>query len=396
MFSFTFSNDENSTEEFPPEKGFKRGYFLILISFLSAIIGGIIASILIFYILGLNPIDLAKGRYKTPVIERRIILKKDSKLLETDSTIAVAQKVQPSVVNIRTTVSPGFFGLEERKGIGSGVIFRSDGYILTNNHVVEDAEEIWVTIGDEPDVRGKVVGRDPQTDLAVVKVSKKNLPAAELGSSARLKVGELAVAIGSPFGFEHTVTAGVISALNRDFSVTLDNGETATYTGLIQTDAAINPGNSGGALANEAGQVVGINFLIASTTGGSQGVGFAIPIDLAQDVAAQLIEKGKVSHSYVGIVGSTVDREVAEKHNLFVKEGAIIVRVAPNTPAAKAGLKVGDVIVFFDSKSIKNMDGLISAIRKKKVGDRVKITYFRKKEKKTVELTLAEKPRSFR
>ncbi|HEY4686870.1 MAG TPA: trypsin-like peptidase domain-containing protein, partial [Candidatus Subteraquimicrobiales bacterium] len=236
------------------------------------------------------------------------------------------------------------------------------------------------------------VGRDPETDLAVVKINKKDLPAAELGSSSDLRVGELVVAIGSPFGFEHTVTVGVVSALNRNVTIPGED-QVQTYTDLIQTDAAINPGNSGGALTNASGQVIGVPSLIFSASGGSQGVGFAIPINLAKDVAEQLIKTGEAVHPYIGIVGTTVDKDVAKQFNLSVEEGAMINRIASNTPADKAGMKAGDVVTTFDGKPIKTMDDLIAAIRAKKVDDKVKLTFVRGKDKKEVELTLAEKPR---
>ena len=390
---------ESSSPEIPQTNTANRFLFPIVLALIGAIIGGIIASLLVPYLFGLNPIDLLSGKYSIskegsgkPATITKITTKVSR---DSDPVIAAAQKVRPSVVNIRTQRQIGGVfhqGLED-SGLGSGVIFRSDGYILTNNHVIAGADVIFVAIGNEPDVRGRVVGRDAETDLAVVKVNKENLPAAELGSSADLKVGELVVAIGSPFGFEHTVTAGVVSALNRNVSVSDESGG-QTYTDLIQTDAAINPGNSGGALANAAGQVVGIPSLIFTESGGSQGVGFAIPINLGEDVADQLIKSGQVVHPFIGVVGTTVDKDLANQFNLSVEEGALVNRVSEGTPAAKADMKPGDVVVSFAGKPIKSMDELIAAIRSKKVGDKVKLTFVRGKDKKEVELTLAEKPRS--
>ena len=390
-------DQETSSPEAPQPKTANRFLSLLVLALISAIIGGVIASFLVPYFFGLNPLDLLSGRYSiseeggkektsikiTPKVSR-----------DTDAVIAVAQKVKPSVVNIRTHSQVGgtFHSELEESGMGSGVIFRSDGYILTNNHVIEGADVIFVAIGNEPDVRGRVVGRDPETDLAVVKINKKDLPAAELGSSSDLRVGELVVAIGSPFGFEHTVTVGVVSALNRNVTIPGED-QVQTYTDLIQTDAAINPGNSGGALTNASGQVIGVPSLIFSASGGSQGVGFAIPINLAKDVAEQLIKTGEAVHPYIGIVGTTVDKDVAKQFNLSVEEGAMINRIASNTPADKAGMKAGDVVTTFDGKPIKTMDDLIAAIRAKKVDDKVKLTFVRGKDKKEVELTLAEKPR---
>ncbi|MFQ5575290.1 MAG: S1C family serine protease, partial [Terriglobia bacterium] len=199
--------------------------------------------------------------------------------------------------------------------------------------------------------------------------------------------------IGSPFGFEHTVTAGVISALNRNVTTADQSGGT-TYTGLIQTDAAINPGNSGGALVNAAGQVVGVPSLIFSTTNGSQGVGFAIPVDLAKDIADQLIKTGKASHPYIGVVGTTVDKEIAREFDLTASEGALINRIAPSTPAADAEIKAGDVVIRFEGEKIRSMDDLIAAIRKKRVGDDVTLVLIRGSDEKEIKLKLAEKPRA--
>jgi len=377
------------------------GLTFLMVALISAIIGGIIASFVVPYVFGVNPLKLLSGKYlrpSSPSLRYETPLQKIKIFSTSDPVVAVAQKVQPSVVNIRTKMIMSDLFHEDvvARGIGSGVIFRKDGYILTNYHVIEDAKEIWVTIGTEEDIKGTVLGVDPETDLAVVKVDRKNLPAAEIGSIKDVKVGELAVAIGSPFGFEHTVTAGVISALNRTISTADPHKEVVkTFTNLIQTDAAINPGNSGGALCNSKGQVVGINTLIYSTTGGYQGIGFAITIDTAIDVADQLIKKGKVSHPYIGILGQTVDKEYAKKHGLKIDHGAILVEVVEDSPAGRVGLERGDIIIVFDGKPIKNMDELIEAIRSKDVGDKVKVTYLRDDKKTTVQLTLAEKPRRF-
>jgi len=349
--------------------------------------------------LGVDPLSILKGEGLKAIPIERVIYrgKARSGSASTDPITDVAEKVQPSVVNIRTknAMSDFFHKDVTVSGQGSGVIFRKDGYIITNNHVIQDAKEIWVTIGTDKDVRGTVVGTDSETDLAVVKVDRKDLQIADLGSVKDLQVGELAIAMGSPFGFERTVTAGIISALNRtvSFSSGADTG-IKTYTNLIQTDAAINPGNSGGALCDADGRVIGINTLIYSQTGSYEGIGFAIPIDTARNVANQLIEKGEASHPYIGILGTTVNKDYAEQHKIELDYGAIIAEIVKGGPADKAGMKKEDIIIEFDNEKIKDMESLIVAIRNKNVDDKVKVVFVRNNKEKTVKLTLAEKPKT--
>lgn len=365
---------------------------IFLAALTGAVIGGLIVVVAIPFIFGVGPQELLKGElFRPKAVEEAAIKKGEEASVSSGSIVDVAKKVQPSVVNIRIQkIVPGFFGETIQQGIGSGVIFTTDGYIITNNHVVQDADEIWVTIGTD-DVKGKVVGTDPDTDLAVVKVEKDNLPAAEFGTTKGLQVGELTVALGSPFGFEHSVTAGIVSALHRMISLPDQTGVIRTYTDLIQTDAAINPGNSGGALVNSDGQVIGINALLIAESYG-QGAGFAISVDLAKSVAEQLIEKGRVSHPYVGIVGKTLDKEIAISLNLSVDKGAIVVDVVEGSPAWNAGMRRGDIIVKFDGESIESMDDLIVKIRQKSIGDLVEVAYVRNGDRMEVELKLEEKP----
>lgn len=336
-------------------------------------------------------LKLAEGKERVVRIESKNVL---------DPVVAVSEKVQPSVVNIRVEkvarIENYFFGpdYERVSGIGTGIIIRKDGYIITNYHVVQGANEIIVTLLGGKEYKGKVVGRDRDTDLAVVKVETTDLPAVEIGDSSKLQVGEVAVAIGNPFGLSYTVSAGVISALRRNVSIQDETGVTRTYTNLIQTDAAINPGNSGGPLCDVEGRVIGVNSLIYSQSGGYQGIGFAIPINDAMAVAKQLIETGKVSHPFIGVLGTDA-KDFSESLPEEAQVGAIILEVMAGTPAANAGLKKGDVIVEMDGKKITSMEDLIAEIRNRKVGDKVKITYFRGKEKKTAEMVLAEKPVSY-
>jgi serine protease Do len=315
-----------------------------------------------------------------------------------DPVVTVAEKVQKVAVNIRIeklqTFNDFFFGpyYEKISGAGSGVIIRSDGYILTNNHVVEGADSIVVTLYGGKEYKGRVVGRDPESDLAVVKIDASGLPAADIGDSSKVKVGELAVAVGNPLGLSYTVSAGVVSAIRRNVRIR-ESGRILTQ--MIQTDAAINPGNSGGPLANAKGEVIGINTLIISQSGGFEGIGFAIPINEAMSVAEQIIKTGKVSHPYIGIYG--VDAaSLADRLPANAQKGALIMQLVPGGPAEKAGLQRGDVIIAVDGVPVDGMDSLTAEIRRRKVNDRIKITIVRDGKEKTVELTLGERPVSGR
>ena len=306
------------------------------------------------------------------------------------SVAAIAARLLPSVVTISVKSSQG-------EGTGSGVVLRSDGYILTNNHVVEAAvsgatltAQFAGTRGDTP---ARIVGRDPISDLAVIKVSLRNLRPATLGKSSSLVVGDPVLAIGAPLGLSSTVTAGIVSALNRTVSTADDTGQRHVIGGAIQTDAAINPGNSGGALVDSLGQVIGINTAIASApggSGGSIGVGFAIPIDIARSVAEEIIRTGKVTHPYIGVTLDTVTADAARQNKLPV--GAIVVSVIPGSPAAKAGLRARDIITGIDGEVIDSADALIVALRTHKLGDTVSLKISRNGADKTVTATLVDNP----
>ncbi|HZD60012.1 MAG TPA: trypsin-like peptidase domain-containing protein [Anaerolineae bacterium] len=366
---------------------------LIAVAFFSAILGGLVATFAIPYIYGSTPEAVFSGRQNLPPSDSKNVIHVDKSAVS--PVTAVAKKLQPSIVNIGIKQSMGdTFHSNMVSGIGSGVIFRQDGYILTNNHVISGAKEIQVTIGTDK-VRGKLVAADRETDLAVIKVNRTGLPAAEFGSTKGLQVGELAVAIGSPFGFEHTVTSGIISALNRTVSVPDEDrpNENTTYANLIQTDAPINPGNSGGALSDAKGRIIGINTLIISSSGVTEGVGFAIPVEVAKDVAEQLIENGKASHPYMGIGGRDVEDVVTDAAITNTQHGAVITEVKPGSPADKAGLVKNDVIIAVGGQKIGDMDELIAAVRQREVGDTIEITYLRGAKRRVTELTLVEKPR---
>jgi S1-C subfamily serine protease len=307
------------------------------------------------------------------------------------SVASIASRLLPSVVEITVGDAAG-----DPSGTGSGVVISTDGYIITNNHVVEDAQQIQVSIGNR-DIDARLIGTDPDNDLAVIKAAATDLTPAALGSSTKLRVGDPVIAIGSPLGLSGTVTTGIVSALNRQVRVPQDGAAPKVLYGAIQTDAAINPGNSGGALVDAAGNVIGINSAIASLgqglggTAGSIGLGFAIPIDLARDVADQLIKTGRVVHPYIGVNIKTIDEATSRELDLPV--GALVAEVVPDSPADQAGLQTDDVIIKVGDQKVASSEELVTEIRKRKVGDTVTITYIRDGDERTAELRLAEKPR---
>ena len=302
------------------------------------------------------------------------------------SVAAIARTVVPTVVSIEVETDEG-------QGTGSGVIIRSDGYVVTNAHVVADADQVRITLADGTETTARVVGRDTDTDLAVIKARASGLPVATLGRSGNLRVGDPVVAVGSPLGLAGTVTSGIISALNRS----LDVPGGGVLVNAIQTDAAINPGNSGGALVDRAGRVIGINSAIASLGGafggsGSIGLGFAIPVDEARAVAEQIIRTGRATHPFLGISGNDITPQTAEQFGLTTRQGALIVEVTPGGPAARAGLRARDIIVRLGDDDVTSMGDLIAAIRGHRIGERVEVTYIRAGRRATARVTLAEKP----
>ncbi len=307
----------------------------------------------------------------------------------------VAAEVEPSVVQVNVSgVQQTPFGARQEEGVGSGVIYREDGYIITNDHVVEGASEVNVAFADGTTERGEVVGTDPTTDLAVIRVDRENLPAASFGDGRGLVVGQLAVAIGSPSGFQSTVTSGIVSGLNREVSPQLTGGseQIPALVDLIQTDAPVSPGNSGGALANRDGEVVGINVAYLPPETGAEGIGFAIPSDTAISVADQLIETGEVSSPYLGVSLADLTPASAEQFGLEVDSGAVVVEVGPGTPAEEAGLDIEDIIVGLDDTPIESSGDLLGALRDYQPGDTVQLTIVRGDDERTVDVTLAERP----
>jgi serine protease Do len=327
----------------------------------------------------------------------------------------LAEKLSPTVVNIYTTQtvevssSPHqfffpddmeipepfkrFFGIPDspeqapkqemkRTSLGSGVIVTPDGYILTNNHVVEDADEIHVTLYTFEEYEATIVGRDPKSDVALIKIEpKKDLPFVTFGNSDKLRVGEWVLAIGNPFGLQKTVTAGIVSAKGRSI-----NNE--SYGNFIQTDASINPGNSGGPLFNLQGEMVGVNTAIFSRTGGNIGIGFAIPVNMAKNVFAQLKEHGRVTRGWLGVMIQQVTTDLAENFGLDRPIGALVGQVVPDSPAEKAGLKAGDVIIEYNGKEVSQMSMLPAMVANTSVGENAKLVLIRdgKRQNITVQI----------
>ena len=320
-----------------------------------------------------------------------------------------AAKVGPAVVNIDTLAErrvpnpfEDFFGLpmpprrQILMGQGSGVVISKDGYILTNNHMVAGAQDIKVRLSDGRKFKGRLVGRDAQSDLAVLKVNARNLPFAKLGDSDAIRVGDWAIAIGNPLGFGSTVTVGVISAVKRR-NLPVDEGRVISEA--IQTDAAINLGNSGGALANIDGEVIGINTAISSTEPGhgNIGIGFAIPINSAKDNIKQLIEKGKISHPYLGVIVTDLAGDLAawyEQNGYKGKKGAVVCDVQAGSPAAKTGLAQGDIITAIDRQRISGANDVTKTIQKGKVGQIVRLSTWRAGKTRLLAARLAEMPQN--
>jgi putative serine protease PepD len=345
-----------------------------------------------------EPLQLAK---QEPVSQNRpVIVSSDEEI-----NIDVFEKVHPAVVNIAaTTLSYNFWmQIIPTEGQGSGFIIDKKGYILTNNHVVENAQKIIVTLASGEKLSATLVGRDSASDLAIIKISEGNINnVATLGDSDKLKVGQKAIAIGNPFGLGHTLTTGIVSALNRS----IITSENVQIDNLIQTDTAINPGNSGGPLLNSNGEVIGINAVIYSLSGGYEGIGFAIPINRAKEVAAELITSGHVARPWLGIEQINIS-ELSGYLDLGVNNGVLIIQTIPESPADQSGLRGGnrtviigryrlpiggDIITAIDNDPISNETDIDRVLNKKKVGNTVNVKIFRNGRILEIPVTLMEKP----
>jgi len=356
-----------------------------------------------FYIFG----RIAPSRSGPPVtVSPRV----PSQIIETSKAFSeIANSVSPVVANISTTKvvkreTPSFFddpffnffgpshdfGSPKKwkeQSLGSGVIVSSDGYIITNNHVIEQAEEIKVTLYDKKSFKGKIVGADPKTDIAVIKINAGNLPTAAWADSDKLQVGEFVLAIGNPFGLSHTVTMGIISAMGRA-SVGITD-----YEDFIQTDAAINPGNSGGPLVNIKGEIIGINTAIFSKTGGYQGIGFSVPSNLVRSVMEDLIKYGKKTRGWLGVSIQRLTPELAEKFGIKDSDGALVGDVVKGSPAEKAGIIRGDIVLEYNGKKVKDADSLRNTVAQSKTGSQVNLKILRKGKEYNQTATIAEYPK---
>jgi S1-C subfamily serine protease len=355
----------------------------------AAIAGGIVGAI-VAALVAIPVARIAAPDSTTTTIERRVSSPGGAPATSGRSTsIAdIASKARPWVVNIDVSArQQTIFGDAQVQGTGSGIILRSDGHIVTNAHVVDGASGIRVTLASGDEVSAKLIGADPETDVAVIKVNRNDLPAAVIGSVKDVVVGDLAVAIGSPLGLEQTVTAGIISALGRR----VERPDQSPLFDMIQTDAPVTQGNSGGALVDSAGAVVGVNSAIAASPEvGAEGIAFAIPIDVAVAIAEELINSGRATHPWLGVTGGNITPEAAEEFG--VEQGAFIREVVSAGPAAKAGIKPNDIVVEFAGQPIESMDDLVVAIREHDVGESVQVVIVRSGERQTLTATLGDKP----
>jgi serine protease Do len=370
------------------------GTAILLVGFL---LGGIS-----FYLLGEYT---GRQRVYMPAAPPRV----SRQMLETGTAFSdIVRSVSPAVVNISTTKTvrrdenhflndPFFDFLNpfrefktprkwKEQSLGSGVIVSDNGYILTNNHVVEHADEVMVTLSDNRSYKAKIIGADPKTDVAVIKIDARGLPAIRWGDSDKLQVGEFALAIGSPYGLNNTVTMGIISAVGRA------NVGIADYEDFIQTDAAINPGNSGGPLVNIKGEMIGINTAIFSRSGGYQGIGFAVPSNMARIVMNQLEKTGKVTRGWLGVTIQELTAELSSKFGADNANGALVGDVVKGGPAEKAGIRRGDIIIEYDGKKVKDVGNLRNMVAESAVGTTVPVTIVREGKEYSLRVMIAKLP----
>lgn len=396
---FNYSVDQQFKQAIPPKKsGFGKTVF---VPFLSGIVG---ASLVVGICFGVPSVKSTligetsktpSTSYSTPQNSNNTTLKNVSN--SSDVAVEVASSVLPSIVGIEVTYNvSSWFGNSQAAATGSGVIISEDGYIITNNHVVStagsssyyaitEATGLKVKLyGDDTEYEAKIIGTDAYTDLAVIKIEKNGLTPAVLGDSDKLQVGEFVMALGNPLGMDFSVTAGIVSAVNREVS-----GSDGTTYLAIQTDAAINSGNSGGALVNSNGEVIGINNLKLSGTG-IEGIGFAIPINSTTDVVSQLIEYKTVKRPYIGIAGQAIDESITEIYGL--PAGISVQSVEENSPAQSAGIQKGDIITKIEGKEVKTVSELNKIKYTYKIGDTVTLTILRNGQEQDIKVKLGEEP----
>ena len=356
---------------------------IVVISALVGALAGSAATILVApRLIKVAPSGVVSGGPLAPITNN---------LTEESAVINVADQDGKAVVEIKTTISSTDFIQTEQHGIGSGFIVRADGYIVTNNHVVENARQLQVILRDgAKKYDARVIGTSPEDDVAVIKVDAQNLPALSWGDSNALKVGQLAIAIGSPLGQQNSVTKGVISALHRFISIpNPSTGQVENILNAIQTDAQINPGNSGGPLLNSAGQVVGVNFAIEQAQAGP-GLGFALDGNAARDIANQLIQTGHVNRPFLGVTYDQLDETTAAANGLVV--GAVVTAVTPGSPADHAGIKIHDVITKVNDQSIDDSHPLKDVLRQYAPGTKISVTISRGGKNQTLQVTLGTHP----
>ncbi|TMD41942.1 MAG: PDZ domain-containing protein [Chloroflexi bacterium] len=366
-----------------PRRGMKPVAVVILSALVGALVGAAVTVLLAPRFIKVTPSGNTVVAPLGPI---------NNNLTEESAVINVASQAGSAVVEIKTTVSsPDQFVQQEQHGIGSGFIVRSDGYIVTNNHVVENAKQLQVILRDQnKPYDARVIGTSPDDDVAVIKIEAQNLPTLNWGESNSLKVGQLAIAIGSPLGQQNSVTKGVISAVHRSVQVPdPTTGNTEDILNAIQTDAQINPGNSGGPLLNSAGQVVGINFAIEQAQAGP-GLGFALDGDTARDIATQLITTGHVNRPFLGVTYQQLDETAAAANSLVV--GALVTNITAGSPADRSGIKLHDVITRVNDQSIDDQHPLRDVLRRYAPGTKVSITVYRNGKSQTVQVTLGTQP----
>ena len=366
----------------------------ILKMLISSTIGGVIVAVIFLSVSKLDFSGASSSNHEVS-LTNYVFDSTDFVVPEGLNFVFAAKSAIPSVVHIRTIYKNGksgnsqfneffkdYFGdrfrdyQDAQRGAGSGVVMTADGFIVTNNHVIEDASEIQVVLNDNRSYKAEVVGADPSTDIALIKIDESNLKPVEIGSSENIQIGEWVLAIGNPFEFRSTVTAGIVSAKGRSINI-LRERSNLSIESFIQTDAAVNPGNSGGALVNLRGELVGINTAIASPTGAFAGYSFAVPVSLVQKVVDDLAEFGTVQRALLGISIQDIDATLAEQNDLNLLKGVFVQGVGVNSSAEEAGLESGDVIVAIDGKKVATVAELQELVALNRPGDRIKVTYIR-------------------